>query len=83
MLSVSLRGFDDLGQHAAGRPRVQEGDAAVADPGPRLGVDQLDAVVGELAERRLDVVDAVGDVVQARAPCARGTCRPACRRRAG
>ena len=48
-------------------PSGAEGDPAVADPGARLGVDQLDALALELGERRLDVVDAVGDVVQARA----------------
>ena len=39
----SLRGLDDLGQHAAGRLRVQERDPAAADSDPRLLVDQLDA----------------------------------------
>ena len=79
----SRRRFDDLGQHAAGRPRVQEGDPAVADPGPRLGVDQLDAVVAELRQRRLDVVDPVGDVVQARALALEELADRASRGRAG
>jgi hypothetical protein len=42
---------------------VTEGDAAVANPGARLGVDQAYALLLELGKRRVDVVDAVGDVV--------------------
>jgi hypothetical protein len=60
-----VAGLDDLGQDAAGRARVQEGDEAVADPDPRLRVDQLDAGRGELLEGRLDVLDGVGDVMEA------------------
>jgi hypothetical protein len=35
MVSVSLRGLDDLREHAAGRLGVQEGDARAADAGAR------------------------------------------------
>ncbi len=48
---------------------MQEGDPAAADPDPGLGVDQLDAGVAERAKDGVDVVDRIGDVVQARAPC--------------
>ena len=43
---------------------MEEGDRLWPDAGPRLGVDQLDAGVGKLAQRRVDVVDPVGDVVE-------------------
>ena len=61
-------GCDDLGQHAAGRARVQERDARAADAGARLLVDQR-ACRPRLSarERRVDVGHLVGDVVQARA----------------
>src|SRR5690606_7685646 len=64
-ISMLLRGFDDLGQHAVGGARVQEGDAAAADAGPRLGVDQLDTARLELVQAAVDVLNPVGDVVQA------------------
>jgi len=37
---------------------------AAADPDPRFRVDQLDAGGGELLERRLDVLDGVGDMME-------------------
>ena len=46
---------------------MKESDAAVADADPRLGVDQLDAGGGDARQGGVDVVDRVGDVVQARA----------------
>ena len=61
------RWLDDLGQHAAGRSRMQEGDAAVADTDPRLAVDQLEAGGADRGQRRVDVLHRVGDVMQARA----------------
>src|SRR5690349_14780753 len=64
MGSVLLCRLDDLGEHPVGRAGVQEGDAAVADAGPRRPVDQLDALLVELGERGLDVADRVGDVMQ-------------------
>src|SRR5689334_2336558 len=64
MCSVSLRRLDDLGEHAARGGRVQEGDARPADPDARLLVDELQATRAQRAERRLHVVDLVGDVVQ-------------------
>ena len=45
---------------------MDEGDKALANADSRLGVDQLDALIAELGERRLDVSDRVGDVVQPR-----------------
>src|ERR1044072_6484700 len=57
--------FDDLGEHAASRARVQESDAAGGDPGPRLGLDQLDPGSSDSLQGRVDVLDRVGDVVQA------------------
>src|ERR671911_2751365 len=64
----SLRRLDDLGQHASGRLRVQEGDPAAADSSSRLLVDQLHPGSLELVERGIDVVDSVGHVVQTLAP---------------
>ena len=46
---------------------MEEGDAAVADAGARLLVDQPEAGLAHGAERRVDVVGRVGDVVEARA----------------
>src|SRR5205807_4990113 len=60
----SVNRLHDLGEHAAGRARVQEGHAAAADPDAGALVDQLDARVADLAERPVDVVGLVGDVVQ-------------------
>src|SRR5688572_13246224 len=54
----------DFGEDAAGGLGVQEGDPRLADPDPRLGVDQLDAGLLELRQRLVDVADRVGDVVQ-------------------
>src|SRR5262249_20265791 len=65
--SVILRGFDDLGQHAAGRLGVQERDAGLPDADTRLLIDQLYAGRLQLLERVVDVGDGVGDVVKARA----------------
>ena len=62
---MTSRWFDDLGEDPAGRAGVKEGDAAVADADPRLAVDQLDAGGGEARQGGVDVVDRVGDVVQA------------------
>jgi hypothetical protein len=44
---------------------MNEGYAAVADSDPGLGVDQLDALLLQAIEHRVDVVHGVGDVVQA------------------
>jgi len=46
--------------------RVDEGDLEPEHALPRLGVDQLGTLGGELGERRVDVVHLVGDVVHAR-----------------
>src|SRR5919202_2060386 len=62
--SVSFRRLDDLCQYAARRPRVHEGDTRVANAPPRRLVDELQAAVAERVEGRLDVADAVRDVVQ-------------------
>ena len=43
---------------------MKEGDAAVADAGPWLGVDQLDPGGGDSHQGGVDVLDRVGDVVQ-------------------
>jgi hypothetical protein len=43
---------------------MHEGYAAVADSDPGLGVDELDALLLEAVQRRVDVVHGVGDVVQ-------------------
>src|SRR5437764_1242882 len=61
---MTLRRFYDLREHPARRARVDEGDAGVADPDARLGVDQLDPSVLELAEGVVDVLDGVGDVIE-------------------
>src|SRR5581483_1689021 len=63
--SVAGRRLDDLREHAAGRLRVQERDAASADPRPRLGVDERDPALLQARERGVDVGDTVGDVVEA------------------
>ena len=44
---------------------MKEGDAALADADPRRGVDQLDPGGGEARQLGVDVVDRVGDVVEA------------------
>jgi diacylglycerol kinase (ATP) len=61
---VHRRGLDELGQHAARRRRVQEGDSGAADAGTRRVVDQAHPGRAEIGERRRDVVDPVRDVVQ-------------------
>ena len=61
---------------------MQERDPRAADAGARLLVDQPQAGGAQPVERGVDVVDLVGDVVQARARAWPGTCRPACPRRA-
>ena len=48
------------------RIRVDERDLETEESLPRLLVDQLGTLVGELRERRADVVDLVGDVVHPR-----------------
>ncbi|HEY2073739.1 MAG TPA: hypothetical protein VGG88_09210, partial [Gaiellaceae bacterium] len=45
--------------------RMHEGDLQTEHPPSRLGVDQLGAVPGELAEDDPDVLDLVRDVVHA------------------
>src|SRR6266498_4521865 len=67
MVSVSLRRLDDLGEHAAGRGGVQEGDARAADARARLLVDELQAALTQGGQRGLHVGDLVGDVMQPRA----------------
>src|SRR3954466_1558013 len=64
-MSVSFRGLHDLGEHAARRLRVHEGHPRVADPGPRLLVDEPQAGRAQAVELGLDVGGLVGDVVQA------------------
>src|SRR4051794_22669431 len=64
--SVSFRRLDDLGQHAARRLRVDERHARVADAHAGRLVDEPQAAVAQVREGRLDVGDAVGDVVQPR-----------------
>src|SRR3954452_14244269 len=64
--SVSFRRLDDLGQHAARRLRVDERHARVADPHAGRLVDEPQAAVAQVGEGRLDVGDAIGDVVQPR-----------------
>src|ERR1700760_38942 len=63
----SSRRFDDLSEHTGGRPGVHERDARAADAGARLLVDQREPGPFERFERAVDVVDLVGDMVQARA----------------
>src|SRR5918996_4493172 len=67
MVSVPLRGLDDLGEDAARGGGMQEGDARAADAGPRRLVDEPKAALAQLRQRRVDVAHLVGDVVQARA----------------
>ena len=54
-----------LDQHAVRRRRVNERDQRAFGAGPRLLVDQPDAARAQVRERRLDVVDAQRDVMQA------------------
>src|SRR3954447_11917902 len=61
---MSLRRLNYLGQHPAGGLRMDEGNPRVADARARLGVDQLDTGLLELAERSVDVLDGIGDVVK-------------------
>ena len=73
-------GLDELGEHAAGGDGCRN-----ATREPRMPVRGVSSIrrtpcVAQRGERRLDVGDLVGDVVQARARAWRGTCRPACRR---
>src|SRR5215217_1945293 len=60
-----LRCLDDLGQDPAGGGGVKEGDPRAAYAGARRLVDQPDALLAQAGQRRLDVVDPVGDMVQA------------------
>src|SRR5918994_1135905 len=59
-----LRRLHDLGQDAAGRLRVHESDPAAADANARLLVDQLEPRAPQPLQRRFDVLDRVGHVMQ-------------------
>src|SRR6185437_5748586 len=62
---MSLRRFYYLGQDPAGRTRMDEGDAGIADADAGLVIDQLEAGVLELVQDLFDVADRIGDVMQA------------------
>src|SRR4051812_39562234 len=49
------------------RLRMHERDLETEHAAPRAGVDQLDALLGQTRECRLDVVDRIRDVMHARA----------------
>ena len=82
-IRCDLRGLDDLGQDAAGGGGMQERDLRAADAGARRLVDQPQPAARAAAQRRVDVVHLVGDVVQTRALAWPGTARPACPRASG
>lgn len=56
--------LDELDQHAAGAARVDERYAVALGARARGVVDQVEATAREVGEGGLDVVDAVGDVVE-------------------
>jgi uncharacterized cupin superfamily protein len=62
---VPLRGLDQLGEHPAGRFRVQERHAAASDADAGLLVDQAKARGSHGLEARLDVVRPVRHMVKA------------------
>src|SRR3954453_5313673 len=62
---IALDRLDQLGERPAGRLGMQEGDAAAPDANAGLGVDQLDAGLAQLRQGRVDVLDPVGDVMDA------------------
>jgi hypothetical protein len=62
-----LNQFDQHAQRGLG---VNKGDLGVVQARARLLVDQLHALAAQMLERRLDVVDAVGDMVGALAALA-------------
>lgn len=56
--------LDELHQHAARAPRMDEGDAVAVGAGAGLAVDELDAVGLETAELGGEVGHAVGDMME-------------------
>ena len=81
--SVPSCWFDDLGEDPAGRAGVKEGDAALADADPRLGVDQVDAGGGEARQGRRRCRRPRRRRGGGRGRSWRGICRRRCRGRAG
>lgn len=74
-----MRRLHELGEYALRAARMQKGHAASADPGARTLVDQPKAGAPDLIERRVDVLDSIGNVVHPGAvlleeasDCARG-----------
>lgn len=61
---VGRGGLHDLHKHAARGARVHKGNARVADPDARLGIDQLQPRTPHLLKGPVDVCNLVGDVVQ-------------------
>src|SRR5919108_31383 len=59
MVSVCLRGLDDLGEDAARGGGMQERHARAADAGARGLVDEPEAALAQCRQRRIDVVDLV------------------------
>jgi hypothetical protein len=59
-----LGGLNQFCQDAAGRARVEEGDAAVADAAPRLLIDQLQPVRTAPLELLGDIRAPIGRVVE-------------------
>ena len=57
--------LDDFAEHAAGRPGWTKATREACSPVRGAAVDQLDLAPGKLGERRVDVGDAVGDVMHA------------------
>src|SRR5229473_1211348 len=67
MRSVEAGAIDELDEHAARGPRMEERDVALR-AAPRHVVDQLDAALREGGEGRGQVVDDVAEVMERRLP---------------
>src|SRR3954465_2740573 len=66
ILARSSATAHDLGEDAVHGVWMDEGDLQPEQAPTRLGVDQLDALLGQIVERSADIGDLVGDVVHAR-----------------
>src|SRR5260221_7721296 len=67
MRSLQAGAIDELDEHAARGPRVQERDVALRSASRRM-VDELDALRLERAERGREIVDHVAEVMERRLP---------------
>src|SRR5260221_315744 len=67
MRSLQAGAIDELDEHAARGPRVQERDVALRSASRRM-VDELDALRLERAERGREIVDDVAEVMERRLP---------------